>query len=163
MCACADKGTVVDLFQAEFLQDFLCLRSGISRFFNSNNQDKAIQWDSLCFGQNESLLVCSVLLSELLANVSWLLTSFRSLILHIVSLLLHVIANIDFRHHDFFTASDRNLVISFSLPHLCHSLTGTVVKLLLFDHVVALALLEKSFLLDVETTFHNDVTFFVYF
>ena len=98
-----------------------------------------------------------MLLSQLLANMSWLLTSLGSLILHIVPLLLHVIADIDFGHHDFFTTSDCYLVICFALPHLGHSLSSTVVELLFLNHVVALALLKKSFLLNVETAFHNDV------
>lgn len=71
-----------------------------------------------------------------------------ALIVHIVSLLLHIVGNKDFRHQNFRTTSNLQLVIKLPLAHLGHLLARTVVRLSLFDNIVALSLLQERFLLD---------------
>ena len=81
-------------------------------------------------------------------SISRLRASLKALIMHIVPLLLHVVGDVYLGHANLLATSDLELVIGLPLPHLGHLLASSVVTLSLLLHIVALSLLQESFLLN---------------
>ena len=151
----SEECTVVNLLQAEFFENFLCLRSGITWLFDTHDQDKTVDGNSLLSGEDQCLLVF-----DFLTEIAWSLRLLHSLILHKVSLLLHIVRYIDLWKKYFFATSDGQFLISFLLTNLSHLLSGTVILLSLLDQIVSLALFEERLLLDIKTFHATEFNFF---
>jgi hypothetical protein len=129
---------IVDLFKAEFVQDFLGLGSGGTWLLDSSSEDEGINGYVLRFRESEGLLG--------LTGLSSFSEFFLSAIFDKVPLLLHIVWDKHFGHGDFSTSGSLfvRVFLGTGVGKLVAGLKFPLVGLV---EILSLSLSEKSLLL----------------